>query len=283
MRWIYMMLLLAANPVFAESSVWVASKGAHKLFIGGTIHVLSKSDYPLPAEFDLAYSKSDQLVFETNISEAGSPEFQIKMMQRMSYANGQTLRGELSPEAYAALESYCKSRGIPLETMAQLKPQMVMLALVGIELQRMGMFGAGVDEHFYQRANKDNKPTQFLESVDKQLDLLVNMGKGQEDQLILNTVRDLNSIETMMNDMKSAWRTGDQKKLERVALTPMQNEFPELYQSLLVERNVAWLKYIERMLTTADVEFVLVGALHLIGQDGVIQQLRAKGYEITRL
>lgn len=283
MRWIVILLLLAANPVFAESSVWVASKGAHKLFIGGTIHVLSQSDYPLPVEFDRAYSKSDQLVFETSISESRSPEFQMKMMQRMSYANGKTLRDGLSSGVYAELESYCKSRGIPLANMAQFRPQMVMLALVGIELQRLGMVGTGVDEHFYQRGNKDNKPTQFLESVDKQLDLIVNMGKGQEDQLILNTVRDLNSIDVMMNDMKSAWRTGDQKKFERVALTPMQKEFPELYQSLLVERNDSWLKHIERMLTTPDVEFVLVGALHLIGQDGVIQQLKAKGYEITRL
>ena len=283
MRWIYLLLLLAANPVFAESSVWVASKGVHKLYIGGTIHVLAQSDYPLPAEFDRAYSKSDQLVFETNITEAGSPEFQMKMMQRMTYTNDKNLRSTLSAKAYAALESYCKSRGIPLANMSQFRPQMVILALLGVELQRLGMIDTGVDKHFYQRAIKDNKPKQFLEPVDKQLDLLVNMGKGQEDQLILNTVRDLNNIDTMMNDMKSAWRTGDQKKFERVALTPMQKEFPKLYQSLLVDRNISWLKYIERMLTTADVEFVLVGALHLIGKDGVLQQLKARGYEITRL
>ena len=71
--------------------------------------------------------------------------------------------------------------------------------------------------------------------------------------------------------------------IERLFDAGMIKEFPELYKSLLVDRNVSWLKYIERMLTTADVEFVLVGALHLIGEDGVLQQLKARGYAITRL
>ena len=96
--------------------------GAHKVYIGGTIHVLSQSDYPLPAEFDRAYSQSDQLVFETSISEVNSPEFQMKMMQRMTLTNGQQLRDVISPEAYTALGAYCISRGIPLANMAQFKP-----------------------------------------------------------------------------------------------------------------------------------------------------------------
>ena len=160
---------------------------------------------------------------------------------------------------------------------------MVILALMGVELQRLEMIATGVDDHFYQRASKDNKPTQSLESVDKQLDLIVNMGKGQEDQLIFNSIRDFNNIGMLMNDMKSAWRTGDKKKFEQVAIIPMKKEFPALYNSLLVERNDAWIKHIERLFTTVDIEFVLVGALHLIGQDGVLQQLTRRGYEITRL
>lgn len=275
--------LLTSTMVFAESSVWVASKGSHQLYIGGTIHVLSQHDYPLPKEFERAYKTSDQLVFETNISEASSPKFQMQMMQAMSYSIGKTLRTELSPNAHAALEKYCASKGIQLALMEQLKPQMVVLALLGAELQRMGMVTTGVDEYFYQRARQDNKPTQYLEPTSAQLDFLVNMGKGHEDQLIFNTLRDLNNIDATMADLKDAWRSGNETKFEQVALVPMKKDFPDLYQSLLVERNNAWLSHIENMLATPDTEFVLVGALHMIGKDGVLQQLQSRGYTVKQL
>ncbi len=70
----------------------------------------------------------------------------------------------------------------------------------------------------------------------------------------------------MMADLKSAWRAGDKVKLAQVALTPMRKEYPDLYKSLLVECNNTWLAHIEDMLATSDTEFVLVGALHLIGK-----------------
>ena len=275
--------IFTSATVFAESSVWVASKGSNQLYIGGTIHALTQDDYPLPKEFEQAYQSSDQLVFETNIDEASSPRFQVQMMEAMSYSNGKSLRGELSPGTYTALEKYCASKGVQLVLMEQLRPQMVILALLGVELQRMGMVSTGVDEHFHLRARQDNKPAKYLEPVSAQLDFLVNMGKGHEDQLILNTLRDLNSIDATMDDLKDAWRSGNETKFEQVALAPMKKDFPDLYQSLLVARNNAWLSHIENMLSTPDTEFVLVGALHMIGKDGVLQQLKERGYQIRQL
>lgn len=283
MRWFFLLILFVANTVLAESSVWVATKGQYKLFIGGTVHVLSTDDYPLPIEFERAYSKSDQLVFETDINDTGSPQFQALMLQRMSYPDGKTLETELSDEAYTALEDYFISRGLSVNSFMQLRPQMITIVMAALELQRIGMVSTGVDDYFFQKARKDKKPIQYLESVEQQLDILVSMGAGQENELILNTVRDLGSFDQLMEDMKTAWRKGDEKKFEQVAVFPMQNEFPALYQSLLVNRNNAWLSYIERMMTTSDIEFVLVGALHLIGEDGVLQQLKARGYQVSKM
>lgn len=283
MRWICLLLLFVVNPVLAQSSVWEVSKGGFKLYVGGTVHVLSKSDYPLPAEFEQAYQNSDQLVFETNIQQAKNPESQMYMMQRMSYPAGKSLGSELSKKAYSSLEAFCQARGIPLANFAQFKPQMISIALVGVELQRLGMVVAGVDDYYHQKARQDKKPVQYLESVNHQIDILARMGEGQEDDLILNTIRDLDRIDSMMAEMKDSWRTGNQVKLEKVAITPMQKEFPGLYQDLLVKRNNDWMNYIERMLTTPDVEYVLVGALHMVGRDGVLEQLKSRGYRVRQL
>ncbi|NOX76779.1 MAG: TraB/GumN family protein [Gammaproteobacteria bacterium] len=283
MRWISLLFLFVSLTALADSSVWVVSKGDKQLFIGGTIHMLSPTDYPLPAEFEQAYQKANLLVFETDISKVNSPEFQMTLLQRLSYSDGKTLRGELGKKAYAALEKFSAERSIPLESLQSFKPQMVILALLGVELQRMGMMDVGVDQHFFQRAQRDKKNRLFLESPAAQLDVLANMGRGQEDLLILNTVRDLQKIDSVMAKMKAAWRAGLREKLAEAGLAPMQKEFPALYQSLLVKRNQAWLARIENMLKTTDIEFVLVGALHMVGKDGVLKMLTARGYTVKNL
>ena len=40
---------------------------------------------------------------------------------------------------------------------------------------------------------------------------------------------------------------------------------------------------IEDMLKTSEVEFIMVGAMHLAGEDSVLTQLKAQGYSIEKL
>jgi hypothetical protein len=108
------------------------------------------------------------------------------------------------------------------------------------------------------------------------------MGDGQEDDMITYTLRDIKELPTLMQSIKDAWRQGDTLKLKQVALTPLKTDFPDVYDSLLVKRNNAWISQIEAMLKTNDVELVLVGALHLVGDESVLAQLSARGYDIQK-
>jgi len=83
--------------------------------------------------------------------------------------------------------------------------------------------------------------------------------------------------------MKQAWRRGDVSKLKELGITPFKNDFPEMHKALLIDRNNAWMPQIETMLKTRAVEFVLVGALHLAGEDGLLTQLSARGYKVRKL
>ncbi len=71
--------------------------------------------------------------------------------------------------------------------------------------------------------------------------------------------------------------------LSEIGIAPFRNEFPAIHQALLVDRNNAWMPQIEAMLKTSEVEFVLVGALHLAGDDGLLSQLSARGYKVRKL
>ncbi|MDH5572662.1 MAG: TraB/GumN family protein [Gammaproteobacteria bacterium] len=277
----YLFLLLIAPAVcLAQSSVWQVSKNGHELYIGGTIHVLKKEDYPLPVEFSAAFEKADKLVFETNIELAKTPEFGQKMAQMMTYPPGQSLKDKLSEGTLNKLEKYLADRGVPLDSFLIYKPSMVVIVLTVMELNKMGMMDMGVDEYFFQQAKQAGKSVGYFETAEQQLEFLRAMGEGDEDEVILSTLDDMSKVDTMMTVMKSAWLNGDENKLAEVSLTDMMRDYPDIYQSLLVKRNNNWMPHIERMVADTKVEMILVGALHLVGKDGLLQQLRNKGYTV---
>jgi uncharacterized protein YbaP (TraB family) len=267
-------------PVAADTSLWKVSKPGSHLFIGGTVHVLSAADYPLPDEFEQAYQQSSKLVFETDISAVASIEFQQQMMAAMIYTDGRTLRSELKPATYSELEKYCQTAQFPLESIQSLKPGMASMLLTVYELSRLGMAESGVDTYFHRKALNDAKALGQLETAQQQLEFIVDMGAGQEDELILSTIRDMRELPAMMTELKAAWREGDTAGLVSLGLEPMQEDFPSIYNALLVDRNRAWLPQIDAMLQTAETELVLVGALHLVGEDGLLAELARKGYTV---
>ncbi len=280
MRKIIALCLLLPLSAFATTSLWRVSKEGQQLFLGGTVHVLSAKDYPLPAEFDLAYRKAQKLVFETDLNGMNDPKIQTQWLQKLVYSKGDSLKNHLKPVTYKALTDYLTQANIPLETVAQFKPTLVMLTLMMTELQRLGMADSGVDVFFNRQAIADGKSLGQLESVEKQLEVLENMAKGREDELILSTLSDLKQLPTLMNDLKSAWRSGNINKLDEIGVMPMRKEFPALYQAVLVERNNSWLPQIEALLKTPETELILVGSLHLAGQDGLLAKLQRLGYKI---
>lgn len=282
---IKMLTIIAIFAVISmgNSPVWKISKGDKVLYIGGTIHVLTKSDYPLPKTFDEAYSKSSTLVFETDIQKVKSPEFQQSLMMNMLLKNGKTLKDVLKAETYSKVEKYFTKLGMPMVGMASFKPSMIALTLTMLELQRLGLIGAGVDEFFSKKAIKDKKNLGKLETVEQQLNFLTSMGEGNEDEMIMHTLKEMEKMPTLLQSMKDAWRIGNVSELDKIGLSPFKKDFPDVYNQFIVKRNNAWMPLIENMIKDDDVEFILVGALHLVGEDGVIEKLEALGYVVEMM
>jgi uncharacterized protein YbaP (TraB family) len=282
MRWFLLLLILYSSQGFSETSLWRVSKGAHTLFIGGTVHVLRKTDYPLPTAFDDAFAQSSKLVFETDIAATEDPAFGQQMMQRLMYADGRSLKDGLSPTVYRQLETFCTEHGVPIVMFQQMRPPAAVVTLMMLELQRLGISDAGVDSHYFQRARAEHKTIGELETATEQLDFLAKLGEGREDDFVRYSLKDMQQLETVMRELTQAWRQGDQTTMARLSLDDMRKEFPSMYQQLLVSRNKRWLPLIEAMLNDPGTEMVLVGALHLVGDDGVLQMLRDRGYQIEQ-
>ena len=269
---------------FASASVWVVHAGGNVTYIGGTCHLLRQSDHPLPAEYTTAYRASDLLVFETQLEQMQTAEFQQNLVKKAVYTDGRTLDLVLSPSTYNRLADYCNQAGVPIAQLASFKPFMVILTLVGVELQKMGVSSqAGVDEHFFNKARADGKRTAGLESTQTQLDFLATMSDGIEDRFVTHGLKDLKRFSQLLDQLISVWREGDEAKLYRFFIKDMQNDFPNLYRRLVDDRNVAWLPQIRTLIKTPETEFVLVGVAHLVGPQGIIDQLKNQGMAVKKL
>lgn len=271
------------NTSVADTSVWAASSGENTVYLGGTVHLLRPSDYPLPDEYEQAYQASSEIYFETDISSMMDMSVQAKMMQQLTYSDGTTLKTVLNEEAYAALTESAASYGLPLTLLESFKPGMVVSTLQVLEFQKIGFTPEGVDTHFNTRAVGDGKSIGQLETIDDQIGFLASMGEGNESEFVLLSLRDLEETGEVMDEMIAAWRSGDADELADMFVTEMKEETPELYDSLLLQRNMNWMPQIEAMLRDSDTEFVLVGAAHLIGSEGVLKMLSDKGYQIRQL
>lgn len=275
--------LFSSIPAQADSPVWQIERNGNLTFLGGTFHVLTEADYPLPTAFDKAYQQSTKVIFETDIEKMESPEFQQNMLRELSYSDGRNLQQVLRPETYLALKDYFAARGIPIDSVVNYKPGLVATLMTVIELQRLGLVGEGVDTYFSVKTATDQKRRGQLESVEDQIQFIANMGAGKEDELLAFNLEDMERLPGLWKSMKDSWRSGDMPKLYQDTGASLKNDFPEVYQSLLVERNDAWMPQIEALLETTEIEFVLVGALHLAGEDGLLSRLAARGYSVRQL
>ncbi len=278
-----MLVLLICTQSLADSSVWKVQKDESIIYLGGTFHLLRQSDFPLPMEFDKAYRASDILVFETDLGELHDPSTQQKLMSKAMYTDGSTIENHLSPQTYSLLNEYCASKGIPLAAIKQFKPSIVVVTITVMELAKLGVTQEGVDLFFYQLAARDNKTVEGLETVEEQIHFVVGMGEGNEDAFVTHSIKDLESIKQKYESMVDAWKTGDAKKLNDLMVAELKSKTPKLYKELIADRNENWLPMIDAYQKTLEKEFILVGAGHLVGPDGIVKALRKKGYKVEKL
>ena len=150
-------------------------------------------------------------------------------------------------------------------------------------LMRMGFNPAlGVETKLMELAQSDNKEISGFETIREQLEFLDGLSPEAQREMLIQALADGAEMREMMDGMIDAWRTGDIDYLEDNLLADMQ-DYPELNQTIVVDRNVNWTDTIEDLLDDEIDYLIVVGALHLVGDDGVPNLLRLRGHAVTQL
>jgi uncharacterized protein YbaP (TraB family) len=280
--WLLFGACLCAGAEQAHHIFWEA-KGKHNtVYLLGSVHMLKAADSALPGEAMHAYAVSKLLVMELDLNGAGADSLLESGAELEMLPEGQTLAGAVGPKLYAQLLARAQPLGLDPEILVHFQPWFAALMLQQLELAKSGFDPqAGVDEQFALMAQTDQKPIIGLETIEEQLGFFAHLSLDQQRQFLRSTLEESDTAESETDAVVRAWQRGDTVKLEQL-LRKGTDESPELYHLLTTERNRRWLPKITQLLNGDDNCLVIVGALHLIGHDGVIELLQRQGYAVVQ-
>ena len=271
-------------PQSQKSFLWRVQSKANTVYVLGSLHLSKKEIYPLNQKIESAFDQSNVLAVEANINDIKKIDIQ-KLMESAFYPANDTLEKHISPENYEWVKKETTGMSIPIELINKQKPWFLAMTLVTLESLKLGFDpNYGIDKYFLKKAEGKKKILE-LESLDYQIDLLSNFSDKDQELFLLYTLKDLRIMEKELDKLTQAWTTGDTKGMESI-LTRSVSEDKRLsfiFEKLIYERNRKMVSKIEDFLGTKGTYFVIVGAGHLVGNQGIIEILKGKGYVVEQL
>jgi uncharacterized protein len=282
LRWLTAIaLLLAAVVAAAAPAAWMARHPDEpgELLLLGSIHVLRAENHPLPPLIDALVDAADRVVFELDLTDMGAVQAQLTAAAALPA--GQSLVSRLGPALYATATERAAQHGVALTILDRYQPWFVAVSLTAIGMQNLGYRSEyGVEQHVRSRALAESKALLGLESVTDQIGVFSRLTEQQQSLLLRQALDELDRGADTMDELVAAWEQGELDEL-RAGLLVEFDDFPGLYSQLIVERNVAWAERLQRLVRDDRRYLVVVGALHLVGEDSLIELLRRRGFEIA--
>jgi len=267
-----------------KNFLWKVQSKTNTVYVLGSLHLSKKEIYPLNQKIENAFDQSDILVVEANVNDIKKVDIQ-KLAESAFYPANDTLEKHLSAETYEWVKKETSGLGIPIELINKQKPWFLSMTLVALESLKLGFDpNYGIDKYFLKKAEGKKKILE-LESLDYQIDLLSNFSDKDQELFLLYTLKDLSIMEKELDKLTQAWTTGDTKGMESI-LTRSVSEDKRLsfiFEKLIYERNRKMVSKIEDFLGAKETYFVIVGAGHLVGDQGIIEILKGKGYLVEQL
>jgi uncharacterized protein YbaP (TraB family) len=278
--------LLCAGAAYAGERAprylfWRVDGPASNVYLLGSVHVLRDGDHVSSPAIERAYAASSGLVMELDFDDFDASAFGAVMAKKATDAGG--LVENLGKEGYDRASEQAARIGLDLAPLRTVEPWFAALSITDMALEKLGFDSSnGVEADFTRRARADHKPIDGLETPEFQIRLLDALPAEQQRELLYKSIEEAAQLSTLLEQLLDSWKRGDEQSL-REELDATFEPFPDLYRTLIVERNDRWLPQIDTLLHKPGDHLVIVGALHLIGEHSLISLLEQRGYRVRRL
>jgi len=289
---IFSILAFVSFAIFAQEAVsqsqksfiWRVQSKTNTVYVLGSLHYSKKEIYPLSEKIEKAFGQSEILVVEADINDIKTMDIQ-KLVEHAFYPENDTLEKHVSPEIYERVVKETGGLGIPVELLNKQRPWFLAITLVALESLKLGFDpNLGIDKYFLSKAEGGKKILE-LESLEYQLNLLSSFSDKDQELFLLYTLKDLKILEQELGKLTQAWTSGDTKAMESILTRSVSEDrrLSFILEKLIYERNRKMVSKIEDYLKGKETYFVIVGAGHLVGDRGIIEILKGKGYLVEQL
>lgn len=263
--------------------LWRISKGRTTMYLAGSIHTLNPDTYPLPDVMESAFQNSYALVEEVNLTLVDPVNAQEQARQLGTYPPGESLRTELSAAMYQEVASRAQDLGMDMQRLDRLRPWLGSITVLDMQMQQAAFNPSyGLDHHFADEAQISGKRVIGLETTREQLEMLARLPARVQQDMLLQSLQQAGNFLVDVHALIRTWENGDAAGMQRIMQHDFKN-YPLAYRRLIVDRNRAWFPRLERLARSGHVYFVVVGAMHLIGPEGLLARFEKAGYKVKQL
>jgi uncharacterized protein YbaP (TraB family) len=267
---------LASEPV-----IFSVSDADSEIILYPTFHILPEGVEWESDVLTAALERTEEIWYEIPVGAETDPAFQQLTME-LGVDPDMPLSKSLDAETYADVEAAATKMGFPMQNLEPMRPWMASIVIPVVQMMQSGYNPAlGVEPRL--QAMVTDKPIKAFETAEQQLRFLADMPLEDQIAMLKSTVEDLDEGKEMLDKMVVAWSTGDMDFLKTEMVDEMKADYPGVYDVMIKKRNDAWVERLDAEMKGSGVDFVAVGAAHLIGEDGVPEQLLEKGYTVKVL
>jgi len=269
---------LAATAQADGAAVWSMKGERNTVYLAGSVHALPRDHAEFSPQLELAYRAADVIVMEVDLDDMDPLEAVDFIASHGTLPASQTLADVIGAKRYASVSRMASSMDLPEFTFARLEPWAAAMVLTQLALVKSGFDPQlGIDMQISVRARADGKRIDGLESVVDQLGIFDARSLREQSRFLNDAVNDAPKMHDDLERLIRAWRVGDLRALEQ-EFRKERAQAPKLYDDLLGARNRKWLPHIVALLGEEKNYLVVVGALHFVGKDGLLELLKRSGH-----
>jgi uncharacterized protein len=294
-------LLIASTLLFAiparaaqrlpKCCVWRVTNAKAPFYLVGSIHALSKNDYPLATPYEIALRDSKRFLFEFDPNR--HVEFEKKFESAGKYPPGQDIRSKIHPDLLAWLQQNIltvkadnrrgkRERVETFDSQLCYKPWWIAQHLVGPATYTKSSLSHGLDNYFVDHATRERKEIAGLESVDEHVAVMGGLPDRDSEFILRDALAQPRNAEKEFSRMHKAWHKGDTDALW-AGDSRLRTQAPWIAARFVDNRNIKWVPRIEAELKSGKPTAIVAGALHFAGPNSVIKLLEKRGYQIEQL
>ena len=282
--WLACVALVLPTVGAADPAAWrITEPNGAEMTLLGSMHVLRPTDYPLPASVDGFIERSELIVMEIDMDDMNTAVQQRVILETAILPQGTVLKNVVDERVYRLVEQSSTALGLDVKLLERFEPWFLAVTLLDQGLRKWGFQPErGIEQYVLGRARSTGKEIVGLETLEFQIGIFDALSRQSQQAMLEQTLAEIDEAETALGDMVTAWRAGELEDLSAELLDDF-DQFPGLHEALVAKRNRSWVPLLERMLEDGRRHLVVVGALHLVGPDSVIDLLRARGHDVRRL